>query len=49
MTNPNQSREIEAREKQQLDTEGIRPGYAFRPDVDILDRESAAASFVPEL
>ena len=41
MTNPNQSREIEAREKQELETEGTRPGTAFRPDVDILEREDA--------
>lgn len=41
MTNQNQSREIEAREKQELDTEGTRPGYAFRPDVDIFEREDA--------
>ena len=31
MTNQNESREIEAREKQELETEGTRPGYAFRP------------------
>jgi HSP20 family protein len=41
MTNQNESREIEAREKQELETEGTRPGYAFRPDVDILEREDA--------
>ncbi len=41
MTNPNESREIEAREKQELETEGTRPGAAFRPDVDILEREDA--------
>ena len=41
MTNPHESREIEAREKQELETEGTRPGHAFRPDVDILEREDA--------
>lgn len=45
MTNPssnqNESREIEAREKQELETEGTRPGSAFRPDIDILEREDA--------
>jgi len=41
MTNQNESREIEARDKQEVETEGIRPGYSFRPDVDILEREDA--------
>ena len=41
MTNRNESREIEAREKQTLETEGTRPGCVFRPDVDILEREDA--------
>lgn len=41
MTNQNESSEIQAREKQELETEGVRPGYAFRPDVDILEREDA--------
>jgi HSP20 family protein len=41
MTNQNESREIEARDKQEVETEGTRPGYAFRPDVDILEREDA--------
>jgi HSP20 family protein len=41
MTNQNTSREIEPRQKQELETEGTRPGHAFRPDVDILEREDA--------
>jgi HSP20 family protein len=41
MSDQTQSREIEAREKQELETEGTRPGAAFRPDVDILEREDA--------
>ncbi len=41
MSTMNESREIEAREKQELETEGTRPGVAFRPDVDILEREDA--------
>jgi HSP20 family protein len=41
MTRHNESREIEAREKQELETEGTRPGPAFRPDVDILELEDA--------
>jgi HSP20 family protein len=41
MMNLNESREIEARDKQEVETEGTRPGYAFRPDVDILEREDA--------
>ncbi len=41
MTNRSRSREIEAREKQTVETEGTRPGPVFRPDVDILEREDA--------
>lgn len=41
MTNPVESREIEAREKETVETEGTRPGSVFRPDVDILEREEA--------
>jgi HSP20 family protein len=41
MTKQNESREIEAREKEELETEGTRPGSVFRPDVDILEREDA--------
>lgn len=36
-----ESREIEAKEKQEVETEGTRPGLVFRPDVDILEREDA--------
>ena len=41
MTNPVESREIEAREKETVETEGTRPGPVFRPDVDIFEREDA--------
>lgn len=41
MSESNESNEIVAREKQELETEGTRPGPAFRPDVDILEREDA--------
>ena len=33
--------EIQAREKAELETEGVRPGLTFRPDVDILERPDA--------
>ncbi|MFK7894405.1 MAG: Hsp20/alpha crystallin family protein [Myxococcota bacterium] len=36
-----QSREIEAREKSELTTEGVRPEPVFRPDVDILEQSDA--------
>lgn len=36
-----QSREIEAREKSELTTEGTRPNPVFRPDVDILEQPDA--------
>lgn len=35
------SREIEAREKSELTTEGTRPMPVFRPDVDILEQSDA--------
>lgn len=41
MSNPSESREIEAREKETLETEGTRPGPVFRPDVDIFEREDS--------
>jgi HSP20 family molecular chaperone IbpA len=42
MTNQNpQTHEIEAREKAALVTEDTRPGWVFRPDVDILESEDA--------
>ena len=41
MTTNYESREIEAREKEAVETEGTRPGLVFRPDVDILEREDA--------
>lgn len=41
MTYPNESRELEAREKEAVETEGTRPGPVFRPDVDIMEREDA--------
>ena len=36
-----EQREIEAREKSELETESTRPGLVFRPDVDILERPDA--------
>ncbi len=36
MTDP---QALQAREKQELESEGTRPGPFFRPDVDILERE----------
>jgi len=41
MTNQVESNELVPREKLEVETEGTRPGYAFRPDVDILEREDA--------
>lgn len=42
MSAPNPTgREIEAREKEELPTESTRPGFVFRPDVDILERADA--------
>jgi len=41
MTNQRSNRELEPREKQELATEGTRPGHVFRPDVDILERSDA--------
>jgi len=32
---------LEAREKQELEREGTRPGPVFRPDVDILENQDA--------
>lgn len=36
---------IEVREKQELQGEGTRPGPAFRPDVDILERSDGFVIF----
>jgi len=41
MTTPNETREIEAREKEVLVTEDPRSGPVFRPDVDILEEPDA--------
>ena len=38
MSNENPTREIETREKQELEREQTRPGIVFRPDVDIVER-----------
>ena len=38
MSNQNPNREIEAREKQEVEREPTRPGFVFRPDVDIVER-----------
>jgi len=37
----NDHKEIEAREKAEIQTESTRPGRVFRPDVDILERSDA--------
>lgn len=36
-----ESQALKAREKQELQEEGTRPGLVFRPDVDILERSDA--------
>ena len=38
MANENPTREIETREKQEVEREQTRPGIVFRPDVDIVER-----------
>jgi HSP20 family molecular chaperone IbpA len=38
MSNETTNREIEAREKQEVEREQTRPGLVFRPDVDIVER-----------
>ncbi len=38
MSNENPTREIETREKQEVEREQTRPGSVFRPDVDIVER-----------
>ena len=38
MSNQNPTREIETREKQEVEREQTRPGIVFRPDVDIVER-----------
>jgi HSP20 family protein len=42
MTKPTEtvteSQEIQARSKQPVEREGMRPGWVFRPDVDIVER-----------
>jgi HSP20 family molecular chaperone IbpA len=39
MSAENPTREIEAREKQEVEREQTRPGIVFRPDVDIVERD----------
>lgn len=39
------TRALEAREKQELQEEGTRPGPVFRPDIDILERSDAFTIF----
>ncbi|HEX9814761.1 MAG TPA: Hsp20/alpha crystallin family protein [Myxococcota bacterium] len=41
MTNKNNNREIEPREKAEVEREDTRPGLVFRPEVDILERADA--------
>ena len=38
MSNENPTREIETREKREVEREQTRPGLIFRPDVDIVER-----------
>ena len=38
MSNENPTREIETREKQEVEREQTRPGIVFRPDVDIVEQ-----------
>ena len=38
MSNEKSTREIETREKQEVEREQTRPGSVFRPDVDIVER-----------
>ena len=38
-------RALEARDKQELEGEGTRPGLVFRPDIDILERRDAYMIF----
>ena len=38
MSNENPNREIETREKQEVEREQTRPGIVFRPDVDIVEQ-----------
>jgi HSP20 family protein len=38
MSNENMTREIETREKQEVEREQTRPGTVFRPDVDIVEQ-----------
>ncbi len=38
MSNENPNRVIETREKQEVEREQTRPGFVFRPDVDIVER-----------
>jgi len=38
MSNQNPNREIETREKQEVEREKTRPGIVFRPDVDIVEQ-----------
>lgn len=40
-----ETRALEAREKQELQEEGTRPGPVFRPDIDILERSDAFTIF----
>jgi len=39
MANQSEKIELQPREKQALRAEGTRPGFVFRPDVDILERK----------
>jgi HSP20 family protein len=45
MSNQSENRELEPREKQELEQESTRPGLVFRPDVDILEQKDAFVVF----
>jgi HSP20 family protein len=45
MSNPSERLELEPREKAAVEQEGTRPGWVFRPDVDILETRDAFIVF----
>ena len=45
MSTANESAELEPREKQAVEQEATRPGWVFRPDVDILEQEQGFVVF----
>ncbi|MBW2423513.1 MAG: Hsp20/alpha crystallin family protein [Deltaproteobacteria bacterium] len=45
MSTRNESAELEPREKQAVEQEATRPGWVFRPDVDILEQQNGFVVF----